>query len=704
MKKFSKIIYTFIFVLASLFLVQGLNLALKNHETASATQVNRLFNYVSITQEGQKLSSKNLNITSGGEVAYLTVNDSITLNFEPLKYNYQFSVSGDSSSIEDCFGIDWSKEIPVPAGARPSSFSYGGKTYFYDFSGANLLIYDRTASSPNEIVSPSVYSQHNSLLKYDSANKTLKIAKSFRLSTPKNLDLTIKINTINNVTNSISVENYNLRLLKPVLNFKTDDFISYDLVNYVHGHEEVYSDVPAIKDEFTYHKLRFNITSNKYTEINPLYININYNGFIYNFTMYSVLVANESYLVVNYNDSSASNSQNLATVVSRSSTGVYTIDNNYPVYPAYIGGELNGFDFEFTNTGRYEIEIYDNTHVYNLKSQNYYTSSFYILDQTADDYSNIYAIAQSLRQVGNDPVKYEPIEYINIKVEQDFENDVLSINNSVRVTFKNLNLDAIDEITVYTTVFGNSDNLPSITSYTAQFIKNCFMNNDSEYIINGEFTLPFENDAYYKIDIIPKSKSIKSISSYSFQIIKQAKSSFTYFIDGEAKNYKANTAFHTDRQNYSTRIYSALNINYIAKIKDTSSEISQSARLIKTYVNRYSVSYGMEQVDIKVEARTSNSISIGFYGVGDLKVTVTINGETYTETLNSETGNNILTYEEFGTYTCTIEDSMGTYGTAKFTLTKSLNTSAIVLISLSSVIAVFVIVFILRARGRVRAK
>lgn len=718
MKKLSKFVYAILLVLVSVFFVHGLGLNVPSQKSTSAVDMpaSDIFNFVSISQENQVISPSNITLSEDGLTAYITAKNAVTINFLPLQYNYTFKIGGETSqNLEDHFFISWSDEIQLEG--DNGTFTYNGEEYNFTVTTTSHYLQILSQATAGTTPTPSASSQHSALLNFNYDTHTLKIAESLVLKKTENLDLTISIVSMS--YGSSYSNSYHLVFLQPIQNFDTDKFISYKLFD---GTESEGSVVPAIKNDTVFHKLQFSITNNDYTEQNPLYINVNYNGFIYNFVMFSKDLDGTKYICVEYMDQQYPSS--LATKFNYDEdTGEYSLDETSAVYPAIVGDKVNEFVFEFTETGRYELEIYDNTHTYGLTNENYYTSTFYILSQNNSDYNNIYAIAQSLDENDN------PIEYINIKSEKlqingvTVTNDIISLNTGILVTLKNLTLDSnkslsdiINGITISRTIFGSSNNIPEVRNYTATEIENALKTNtalqsdDGEYYSvgfndDGEISINFKNDAYYEIYIQPKTNATENnTTTYKFQVIKQAKSSFTYFENGVEHDEVAQTPYHTEIKTPSTNIRSSLKVNFSALTEaqqDTPTPHSET--LIKTYVNTYEIRFGMEQVNMQA-AISATAISVAFYGVGDINVAVTFNGKTENYVLNSETNNNVLSFYEYGTYTFTMVDSMGTTTSNSFTLKQSLNTSAIVLIVLSAVILLFIIIFILRARGKVHAK
>ena len=148
------------------------------------------------------------------------------------------------------------------------------------------------------------------------------------------------------------------------------------------------------------------------------------------------------------------------------------------------------------------------------------------------------------------------------------------------------------------------------------------------------------------------------------------------------------------------------------KIQFSISSIPHAITLDKTYINNYTISYGVQQVSIEqfepeVEEgeKKVDNLSLNFMGVGELTVEVSINGgEKTVYKLNYEEKNFSLTFTEYGTYTVRLVDSMGTETTAVYSFQKKLNTSAIALLVLSGIIATVIVLFVLKARGKVATR
>ena len=130
--------------------------------------------------------------------------------------------------------------------------------------------------------------------------------------------------------------------------------------------------------------------------------------------------------------------------------------------------------------------------------------------------------------------------------------------------------------------------------------------------------------------------------------------------------------------------------------------------LDKTYLNEYTINYAMqlvkmEQIEIIKEGtdKALNVLAIQFHGVGDIKVKVTVNSITTDYTVQS--GENLI-FENYGEYSVSIQDSMGTTATAEFSFQKPTSVSAIILIALVCVLILAIVLFVIASRGKVSTR
>ena len=81
----------------------------------------------------------------------------------------------------------------------------------------------------------------------------------------------------------------------------------------------------------------------------------------------------------------------------------------------------------------------------------------------------------------------------------------------------------------------------------------------------------------------------------------------------------------------------------------------------------------------------------------------TTSSKTTTEILNEETGFS-LSFYEYGKYSVSFTDSMGTLGTAEFNYEKPPNTSSTLLIVFSGILVGGIVAFVLVSRGKMKTR
>lgn len=482
-----------------------------------------------------------------------------------------------------------------------------------------------------------------------------------------------------------------------------------------------------LQSEQTFNEVKVTFLNDgyRYTETNPLYFRINFNGFAYVFKLYSEVIDARSadgrenlgpkdYLIIRYTDEVAGTETQLATAyhtaMDRTGTEYIAMDK------AVMSNEVISLTFNYR--GRYQIEFYDNTYLQNIAHPNYYRTSFYLKTNSSTDESKIidskfndmYILAQSLDENNN------PIEYIV---------DHTILNNSVTVSLKNLtNLgdgialsDIIDRIVITTGSFDSKESNTQETVYYPyteerafeegiQFFDRIFSPNE-----NGDYVLNFQDDNVYKIEIFSKNGSGQGVNfkqfstSFQFTIMKKVKESFKPFEDQDLID-SASTPYTTESKSYEAKIECADPLQFKIMFNDVYVENESDKVLDITYRNLFTIQYGVKDAKINFSYNSKHTtLTFRFLGVGDMTVNITYKGETTTYIFNSEQGNNTIVFTSFGKYKVTLIDSMGTEPSARtVNFKKKLNTSAIVLIVLVSVIVVAITIFIIAVRGRIKTR
>ncbi len=705
MKILKKVIYLF----SLLLLVPLITFALPKQNASAADEVKELeiFKYITISQQGQMI--KTANIKTIDNSAYIIANGTVTISINPIAYNYYFENSLDSSNY---YPITWSTTLTKDGstGSYPLSFVYNNTTYYYrTINESHILNIYNSDPSGSITLAPTVTTQLSSVISYtdnnDNETRTITLITGYAY---KNLSDTSDFRFA--IRTSSSTRNYSINFSKPVVKFaNAENPIVRFTCDGLDAGDGVYIE-NTIRREQVYLNVQIDFLNNNYTETNPLFFDINYNGFIYTFELYSKEYNSSEYLFVNYIDTEKeSNNKYLASALISDGADGFVLDTSTAI------SKLNGTDFNlfsllFNQTGRYDIKIYDSTYVYGLNNANFYNTSFYIKDKTVTAFENIYIISQTYDDENN------PIEYIV---------STSTLNYNVLTTIKNLkNLgvgadgnpilleNVIDKIEVRKTTFGGSSNIPTKTTYSVEDVKKQLETSD-------DFTLLFTDDAYYEVTIYKKDSS--SYIYYEYTIVKHAKTTFSVpqvdengqpiFENGKQKldTYEASKPYKTEIINYDKNILSTMTL--VTKFSIDDSAI-RSQLLDKTFINRYTISYGMEQVSIEKieievsddEKKTEDKLDLQFKGVGTLIVRVTFNNQTTEYELNYEKGNSTLTFTEYGTYHVYLVDSMGTSQSATFSLDKKLNFSAILLIVLSCIIVAVIALFVIRARGKVATR
>lgn len=708
MKKFKKLFIGVLSIISALSfcLLSGSNNAeIDTAETNAAVLNNNAFNYISLSQAGQVIN--NSKFTTIDNKTYIITNNSVTINFKTFQFNYTFN----PETILDNFHA-YKKTVILEKDADdkyPESFTIDGSTdvYYYAVTNNNVYIY---TSPITQTSSPIVSSFSSDLISYeaDGDNHKFTFILAYTTNGDGYVDEHGQPTTSCGFSFRVASQDFFLSFQRPVVNFfkLTEPIVMFNTFK-LDDSDNPYPAEKSLAPNQIFDKLQIEFLNNDYTEGNPLYFKIDYNGFIYEYKLYSKVIGSDNLLFVEYTDeySSASeninynNSESLATVKTPLGGGEFVIEEQNKVF-AKNGPDFNKFSLIFTETGRYSIEIYDSTYNLKMPNANYYSTSFFIREAGANvtPFQNIYIVAETITDSG------EHIDYI---VKDS------TLNYSTRITIKNLGdfgldqttgqeiklEDVIESIVIKRTDFG-IDTVETVdTTYTVQDILAKLKDND--------FVLEYHDDAYYQVFVNAKTAAnpddTEDPKYFIFTIVKFAKTTFTF---GDVI-YEATTPYHTDIRRYTNKIDDSMDF----KIKfTTSSEIAVT--LEKTFINRFSIKFGIKKVlieEFKPEPKDENEkvpdgVYLKVYGVGDITVTLTYNGVTEVFILNSEEDNNIISRTEYGYYQIKVVDSMGTESSYSINFKKKLNTSAMVLIVLGSIIGGCVLLFVVKARGRVATR
>lgn len=666
--------------------------------------------YVTISTDGKTMTKddiKNIDSNNDGrdDTSYIIANGSTTILFKPLEFNY--SLTYDDSNFYK-YPTTITLEKDAETGNFPTKFSYKEVEYNYALTADGKLNIAKSGQG-NALNLNSSVGESNLISFIDTeTTRTFTIIESLTLKADAPNSSLKFIATQTNA--STSNQQYSLNFERPVLDFRTENVTMFTCVGLDVGSTAFVNE--KIERELSYENVKLQFTNNNYTEFNPLYFDINHNGFIYTFKLFSKNINSKDYLFVEYYDEQKpANNDSIATKINSNSG---EIDN--PVYK-FEGSttNFNLFSIDFKKTGRYEISVYDETYKLNLKNCNFYSTSFYIKNNESSAFDNAYAIMQSYDDENNflDYIVSESTQNTNVEITVKnlsyyFENDPAIKNFTPTETLSNLNV-----IEFIKTTLSGSLNIPVSTYYTVSQLKEMLQT-------NPDFTIDCSEDAFYEIIIYQFDEtnySVKSQRSYQFTIVKQPKISFTVYnvnedndpiidpITNKAKTiiHEADTPYVKVPETYKININSDMDISVLFS---NSTEPIPPKTLKKTYLNEYVINYAMqavkiEKVDIKENDKVLDVLGVQFYGVGDITVEVTVNSNTTNYTVKS---GQTLSFTEYGTYTITITDSMGTVGAQVFKYEKPVSVSAIILIALVGVIALAIVLFIISSRSKVKTR
>ena len=751
MSKIKKsILYCLSAILAFSFLIVSFPSQRRNKANAADPPVNeitiiddRVLNYVSISTAdlaltADKLKTVDTNNDGNADTSFIFANGTISLNFYPFEYNY--AATFDESLF---YETRFTKTIEKPAeGDFPTSFTYKDVEISYQVSADNKFSfkYDKN----NNLVSD----ENSDFIQVtaDDTTRTFTFITGYTLKAEAG-NTTFSFSASNSAAQLANTK-YTLCFERPIVDFKTD-YVTHFTCKQLDGGSVFDNEI--IERELSFENVKVQFTNNNYTKNNPLYFDINYNGFIYTFTLYS----EDDYLFVEYYDDQRNqNNRSLATLLNEDGS----INTGISKFKSGSVTDFNMFSIDFNKTGRYEISVYDSTYLL-LKKQpyvvipededptdniepepeiivpednsfnyNFYQTSFYIKTSEFDSdsaFDNAYVIMQSYDDDGNylDYIVTTSTQNNNVQVTLKnlayyFENDEALKNFTATETLPDLNV-----VQFIKTTLTGSTNIPQSTFYTLSELKQLL---SSKKDLNIQCT----EDAFYEINIYQyDSVSYAAINKhhYEFTIVKQPKTSFTVYEvdenndpivvpDSNPVQFKkiireADTPYETETINYKININSSMEIATMfceKLIKDYPVDgLPQltPTTLPKTYLNEYTIDFAMQAVSIEQAKVNSDekitALRLTFFGVGDITVTVTVNSVTSTYTVKS---GETLQFETIGTYSVHIEDSMGTTGTGVFTLKKPVSMSAIILIVLVGIIVLAVVLFVLSARGKLKTR
>lgn len=671
--------------------------------------------YASISISGQSIDTKTLNTIDG--VTYVITNGATTLNLNYLTNNYNITFDNPSNFYINTVDVVLEKH----EGVFPTSFTLDGTVFSYQVISGEIAFY-KTNGEIGGTAIPTLRTDYGSCISYVDTETT----RTITFTTSITLDETADASTVSYTVyqnQAALTDEINICFTRPAVNFNTDDTISFECTGIdVGGSTFVDTKIPS---EHSYGNVKLSFTNNDYTESNPLYFDINHNGFVYTYKLFSKTIEADELLFVEYYDNQKPDyNTSLASVVNASGEVITKIYK-------YIGmtENFNEFMIDFNKTGRYEISVYDSTHVLGLVDDNYYSTSFYIKDESASSsaFDNVYVIFQTMSDEG------EPLDYI---VSES------TLNNDVKINIKNLLFyfekdtvlqddDIVLDFTV--TTFGGSSNIPVTKSYTKKELCDLLTK-------DGEFFLTVSEDAFYEITLyqwhiedflengVTVQKRVKGGTAhgksyeqyYNFSVVKTPKISYTKYLTNEEheivydESGKPKTTTKVATVPYTivrdTNNYRNIKSSMMITVKFAALASPTEIKLEKAYINNYYIDYAMQAVAVS-EGNVMDSegkidttkFVLNFSGIGDINVTIQLNGKTITKTLTAETGYTMI-FEEYGVYNVSFIDSMGTTGSDVFEWEKPVSASAKILVILIGVLVAGAVLFVVLARSKMKTR
>ncbi len=675
MKFLKKSLLTAFLILVSVVAIMGLAGQQPKASASAAFEDLNFSKFISFSGSGNltennisKIDDQNYSIVSNGTI-------SMALNL----FAYEFTFDENLADLAE-FNVSFSKPIVLSDDTGELLFKFNNLTYhyYYSVSVGNLMLY---SSQPTSSTPPKHVINQNNPKNGFLFNSNRELSYITRITcTMQNSSTLLKLKVYDGYN-----RDYNFKFIRPTTKFANQE---QPIVNFLCKGQDAGESVDGytqkwLPSERTYKSVTVKFFKN-YTPDNPLFFNVNQNGFTY---LYQIFMR-DGYLILKYID------------------GETTLEKAYSVF-GYTLAESNTFDITFSDIGRYEIEIYDRTYNPNLTAEenahaeaNYYKTSFYIYDNSKT-YENIYLVAEGYENG-------QPTEYLVSN-----SSGTATVNTDIRATFKNLYHLTREQfenikIEVTKTLFTGSINsqVTSYTSATSEFMKECFDN-------QNDFYIDFVDDARYKINVYYGASKTPILTS-SYEVVKQPKTIFQVGNEGDPyyDRYVETQPYTKTEKTYKVPLQSeiSLNISYKNTDNEQFTETKANSTFQKTYLNEFTIFFGIAEVNIYKytrmvsdggEAKPASTLDIQIDAVGKITVTISRGGEVISTQEFEEFEPKQLSFSEYGEYQIHVVDEMGTTATASFTYQKGLNTSAIALIALSAILILAIVIFVMRSRAKV---
>ena len=570
----------------------------------SQIKTTKLFDYVSITQEGKTFSDADLQNIETNKDTNTEYNGSAT-----LYANKTVTFTIPASNVYD--NIDFS----TTSGVSYVTTTIETITYY-------------TFPLPAEDTSTSI---------------EIKLSK------------TIKAPNNNGYITSYPLE-FSLTLIQT-----TTDF-TQNIINFTQTKEGNTVTSHTLSEGETYEIVE--LTTKAGSALNPIYVEFVYNG--------------EKYALKNTDDTFSPVSQAIESAPEQAST---VITDNFP-------------KIVFHKYGIYQLKIYDN---FNPAGQ---TFNFFINKTTgkfspeeASSLSPLFTYAKT-----SDGQLIMDGQFVNSAVTLYLGNLNAQIESQIGSTKRIYNY--IGKIEILRTETKQNSNDTITTTYTnatnaEHKIKELVdMYSDSESNTNqSNSALSFSNDGNYEIKIYTETGDTPI--HFSFSIVRNIKSSFAI----------AGTTLLPEGQNSITehKVYDTASKKRSYNFTDLSTEYAIPSYTSYSFNVKIAQSAPAITGNIANGQKTTGSVSLKVNGVGKIAVNVTQDGELiFSKTLKN--GDALPTYSKIASYTVTMVDEMGMSASLSFKITESMNTASIILIIVAVVGGVFLIIFIIRARSKIKVR
>ena len=571
MKKLKQILF-FVIILSLSIVIFPVKQNINNYANAEIELIkdqNTILQYVSLSSRGQQINNYDFITTykestySTKRYVYIYLNDTATISLKPFDIKYGFENNED---IENNFYIKSTKisisknsdeyisyleEAESSYASLPFKYTINGveKEYFFaiqtieEIIDGNSEIVDQYVkiytAKPASINSYSITASNvTDTIKFEETETeiSLEIIESL---TVKNFDSNLSVNlnfSLLNINGNPTTEfEVNLKKIPARFASKEQPIVKFDLYKNLNPETMNYDYTDSgfwLQKEQTFSKVTLSFLTNqyKYTKDNPLYFILNYNGFTYKLILYS----ENGCLYANYTDEVK---YNKAKTESEKEKAVY----NLATTSNFIFNDNEQFSLSFTHRGRYNFEVYDDTYLKKLTNSNYYSTSFYIKDDSASR-ENYIEQAKLNEDFMNYFAKLNP-EYVPIEISKkynNFYNDFIKaptnanvvnqINKAAKIQVATEIQDFIDQFTIkYPDTTADELNDLHILFYEE------VMSNPNEYsdLINKINTLLNKKSTIFYINIAKENESFMNafLTKYPYLTNENIEEKYSVFYD-----------------------------------------------------------------------------------------------------------------------------------------------------------------------------